>query len=171
MPRLKKVLESHNNKLHVKKDDTVIVITGKDKGKKGRVIAAYPRENRVLVEGVNMVKKHASPSQANPQGGIIEQEAPIHVSNVMHIDPKSGKVNSHRIQSARQRQKSSDREKIRRSDRLIEPRRKGGHMIHGSKNERSFSERNYSCSDAEIQLHNGHASAESRKGRYQHGCW
>lgn len=92
MPRLKKVLESHNNKLHVKKDDTVIVITGKDKGKKGRVIAAYPRENRVLVEGVNMVKKHSRPSQANPQGGIIEQEAAIHASNVMHIDPKSGKV-------------------------------------------------------------------------------
>ena len=92
MPRLKKVLESHNNKLHVKKDDTVIVITGKDKGKKGRVIAAYPRENRVLVEGVNTVKKHTRPSQANPQGGIIEQEAPIHVSNVMNIDPKSGKV-------------------------------------------------------------------------------
>ncbi|MGM0884364.1 MAG: 50S ribosomal protein L24 [Bacillota bacterium] len=92
MPRLKKVLESHNNKLHVKKDDTIIVITGKDKGKKGRVIAAYPRENRVLVEGVNMVKKHSRPSQSNPQGGIIEQEAPIHASNVMHIDPKSGKV-------------------------------------------------------------------------------
>ncbi|WP_235949619.1 50S ribosomal protein L24 [Paenibacillus glycinis] len=92
MPRLKKVLESHNNKLHVKKDDTVMVITGKDKGKKGRVIAAYPRQNRVLIEGVNMVKKHTRPSQANPQGGIIEQEAAIHVSNVMHIDPKSGKV-------------------------------------------------------------------------------
>jgi large subunit ribosomal protein L24 len=92
MPRLKKVLESHNNKLHVKKDDTVMVITGKDKGKKGRVIAAYPRQNRVLVEGVNMVKKHTRPSQVNPQGGIIEQEAAIHVSNVMHIDPKSGKV-------------------------------------------------------------------------------
>jgi large subunit ribosomal protein L24 len=92
MPRLKKILESHNNKLHVKKDDNVIVISGKDKGKKGRVIAAFPRENRVLVEGVNIVKKHARPSQANPQGGIIEQEAAIHVSNVMHIDPKSGKV-------------------------------------------------------------------------------
>src|SRR6185437_6496798 len=88
MPRLKKIKESHNNKLHVKKDDTVIVITGKDKGKKGRVIAAYPRENRVLVEGVNMVKKHARPTQDNPQGGILEQEAAIHVSNVMHIDPK-----------------------------------------------------------------------------------
>lgn len=90
MPRLKKLLESHNNKLHVKKDDTVFVITGKDKGKKGRVIAAYPRENRVLVEGVNLVKKHAKPSQKNPQGGILSQEASIHVSNVMLVDPKSG---------------------------------------------------------------------------------
>ncbi|QAY68585.1 50S ribosomal protein L24 [Paenibacillus protaetiae] len=78
--------------MHVKKDDTVIVISGKDKGKKGRVIESYPRENRVLVEGVNMVKKHTRPSQVNPQGGIIEQEAPIHASNVMHIDPKSGQV-------------------------------------------------------------------------------
>lgn len=92
MPKVKKVLESHSNKLHVKKEDTVMVISGKDKGKKGRVIAAYPRENRVLVEGVNMVKKHQKPNQSNPQGGIIEQEAPIHVSNVMHIDPKSSKV-------------------------------------------------------------------------------
>lgn len=91
MARLKKQLESHNNKLHVKKDDTVIVISGKDKGKKGRVIAAFPRENRVLVEGVNMIKKHAKPSQQNPQGGILNQEAPIHVSNVMPVDPKSGK--------------------------------------------------------------------------------
>lgn len=90
MPRLKKVLKSHNNKLHVKKEDTVMVITGKDKGKKGRVIAAYPREDRVLVEGVNMVKKHSKPSPQNPHGGILEQEAPIHVSNVMLIDPKSG---------------------------------------------------------------------------------
>lgn len=92
MPRLKKILESHNNKLHVKKDDTVIVIAGKDKGKKGRVIAAFPRENRVIVEGVNMVKKHQKPNAKNPQGGIVEQEAVIHASNVMHVDPKSGKV-------------------------------------------------------------------------------
>ena len=69
-----KILEFHNNKLHVKKEDTVLVITGKDKGKKGRVIAAYPRENRVLVEGVNMVKKHQKPNQQNPQGGIIEKK-------------------------------------------------------------------------------------------------
>jgi len=91
MPRMKRVLESYNNKLHVRKDDTVIVIAGKDKGKKGRVIAAYPRENRVLVEGVNLVKRHTKPNPAHPQGGIIEKEAPIHVSNVMHIDPKTGK--------------------------------------------------------------------------------
>lgn len=90
MPKQPKKLESHNHKLHVKKDDTVFVITGKDKGKKGRVIAAFPRENRVLVEGVNMIKKHSKPSQQNPQGGIITQEAPIHVSNVMLVDPKSG---------------------------------------------------------------------------------
>lgn len=90
MPNKGKKLESHNHKLHVKKEDTVMVITGKDKGKKGRVIAAFPRENRVLVEGVNMVKKHSKPSQQNPQGGILTQEAPIHASNVMLIDPKSG---------------------------------------------------------------------------------
>ncbi|EGL82004.1 ribosomal protein L24 [Caldalkalibacillus thermarum TA2.A1] len=76
--------------MHVKKDDIVMVIAGKDKGKKGRVIAAYPRKNRVLVEGVNLVKKHQKPNQANPQGGIITQEAPIHVSNVMPLDPKTG---------------------------------------------------------------------------------
>lgn len=78
------------HKLHVKKEDIVMVITGKDRGKKGRVIAAFPKEQRVLVEGVNMVKKHTRPTQMNPQGGIINQEAPIHVSNVMLIDPKTG---------------------------------------------------------------------------------
>lgn len=77
--------------MHVKKGDNVIVITGKDKGKKGRVLASYPKKDRVLVEGINLVKKHARPSQVNPQGGIITQEASIHVSNVSLIDPKSGK--------------------------------------------------------------------------------
>lgn len=91
MPKQKKKLESHNHKLHVKKDDNIMVISGKDKGKKGRIIEAYPRENRVLVEGINMVKKHAKPSQQNPQGGILNQEAPIHASNVMLLDPKGGK--------------------------------------------------------------------------------
>ncbi|OUM87979.1 MAG: 50S ribosomal protein L24 [Bacillus thermozeamaize] len=76
--------------MHVKAGDTVKVIAGKDKGKVGRILKAYPKKQRVLVEGVNLVKKHAKPSQANPQGGIIQQEAPIHVSNVMPLDPKTG---------------------------------------------------------------------------------
>ncbi|WP_048601207.1 50S ribosomal protein L24 [Rubeoparvulum massiliense] len=74
----------------VKSGDQVIVITGKDKGKKGRVLQAHPKTGRVLVEGVNLVKKHTRPSQANPQGGIVTQEAPIDVSNVMLVDPKTG---------------------------------------------------------------------------------
>ena len=76
--------------MHVKKGDKVVVISGKDKGKQGVVLEAYPKKNRVLVEGVNIVKKHAKPSQVNPQGGIISQEAAIHVSNVMPLDPKTG---------------------------------------------------------------------------------
>ncbi|MFZ7947119.1 MULTISPECIES: 50S ribosomal protein L24 [Bacillaceae] len=76
--------------MHVKKGDKVRVMSGKDKGKTGVILAAYPKDSRVLVEGVNIVKKHAKPSQVNPQGGIISFEAPIHVSNVMPIDPKSG---------------------------------------------------------------------------------
>ncbi|MBS4221019.1 50S ribosomal protein L24 [Bacillus sp. FJAT-49711] len=75
--------------MHVKKGDKVMVITGKDKGKTGTVLAAFPKKDRVLVEGVNIVKKHSKPSQDNPQGGIINQEAAIHVSNVMLLDPKT----------------------------------------------------------------------------------
>jgi large subunit ribosomal protein L24 len=76
--------------MHVKKGDKVRVISGKDKGKTGVILAAYPKDSRVLVEGVNIVKKHSKPSQVNPQGGIMSFEAPIHVSNVLPIDPKSG---------------------------------------------------------------------------------
>lgn len=76
--------------MHVKKGDKVQVISGKDRGKSGTIIEAYPKQDRVLVEGINMIKKHAKPSQDNPQGGILNQEASIHVSNVMPIDPKSG---------------------------------------------------------------------------------
>ncbi|WP_409296465.1 50S ribosomal protein L24 [Peribacillus sp. SCS-26] len=76
--------------MHVKKGDKVVVISGKDKGKQGVILEAYPKKDRVLVEGVNIVKKHSKPSQANPQGGINNQEAAIHVSNVMLLDPKTG---------------------------------------------------------------------------------
>ena len=78
-------------KMHIKTGDTVIIIAGKDKGKKGKVLAAYPKKERVVVEGLNQVKRPTKPSQNNPQGGIITKEAPIHVSNVMLVDPESGK--------------------------------------------------------------------------------
>ena len=76
--------------MHVKKGDKVMVISGKDKGKTGVILTAYPKKDRVLVEGVNIIKKHMKPNQANPQGGIESREAAIHVSNVMLIDPKTG---------------------------------------------------------------------------------
>ena len=79
-------------KVKIHKGDDVIVITGKDRGKKGKVLAVYPRESRVLVEGVNVVKKHVKPGGAHPDGGIMEQEALMHISNVALIDPKSGKA-------------------------------------------------------------------------------
>ena len=77
--------------MKIKKGDKVIVITGKDKGKTGEVIKAMPKENKVVVAGINMVKRHQKPSQENA-GGIVSKEMPIHVSNVALIDPKSGKA-------------------------------------------------------------------------------
>jgi large subunit ribosomal protein L24 len=74
----------------IKKGDLVVVLTGKDKGKKGEVVRAIPTESRVVVQGVNVVKRHTRPSQMSA-GGIVEKEAPIHVSNVAHVDPKEGK--------------------------------------------------------------------------------
>ena len=80
------------SKLHIKKNDTVIVLAGKDKGKKGKVQKVLVDDQRVIVEGINMVSKSQKPSAQNPQGGIVKQEAHIHVSNVSLIDPKSGKA-------------------------------------------------------------------------------
>ena len=77
------------NKLHIKKDDLVRVLSGKDRGKEGRVMVVFPKENRAIVEGVRVVRKHQRPSQQNPDGGIIEQEASIHVSYLMVIDPST----------------------------------------------------------------------------------
>ena len=79
-------------KLHIKKNDTVVVLAGQDKGKIGKVLKVLVDENRALVEGVNMVSKSTKPSAKNPQGGIVKQEAPIHISNLSLIDPKSGKA-------------------------------------------------------------------------------
>ncbi len=77
-------------KLKIKKGDTVVVLTGRDKGKSGSVLRALPTENKVVVQGVNIAKRHTRQS-ATAAGGIIEKEMPIHVSNVSHIDPKDNK--------------------------------------------------------------------------------
>ena len=79
-------------KLHIKKNDTVVVLAGEDKGKTGKVLKVMVEKNRALVEGVNMVSKSTKPSAQNPQGGIVKQEAPIHISNLSLVDPKSGKA-------------------------------------------------------------------------------
>ncbi len=76
-------------KFHIRKGDNVKVLAGESKGKTGKVIEMLPKANKALVEGVNIVKKHQKPSASNPQGGITEMEAPIHLSNLMLIDPKS----------------------------------------------------------------------------------
>jgi large subunit ribosomal protein L24 len=78
-------------KWKMKKGDLVEVIAGKDKGKQGKVIGLMTARSRILIEGVNRVKRHTKPSQANPQGGILEKEAAIHSSNVMLVDPKTNK--------------------------------------------------------------------------------
>jgi large subunit ribosomal protein L24 len=77
--------------LKIKKGDKVVVLSGKDKGKHGEVVKAFPKEDRVLVSGVNIITRHRKPTQANPQGGLERVEAPLHVSNVAIEDPKTGK--------------------------------------------------------------------------------
>jgi large subunit ribosomal protein L24 len=78
-------------KVHVKKGDTVYVLSGKDRGQKGKVLQVIPEDNKVIIEGVNMIAKHAKPRGRNQQGGIIKKEAAIHASNVLLICPKCGK--------------------------------------------------------------------------------
>lgn len=78
-------------KLHIKKGDMVQVIAGDNKGKQGKVLKVEVSKQRAIVEGVNLVKKASKPNAQNPQGGIIEKEAPIHISNMQVLDPKSGK--------------------------------------------------------------------------------
>lgn len=77
-------------KMKIRKGDRVVVLTGRDKGKTGAVVRVMPKEDRLLVQGVNMVKRHTKADRTNA-GGIVEKEASIHVSNVAHVDPKSGK--------------------------------------------------------------------------------
>ena len=77
-------------KIKIKKNDIVKVISGASKGKEGKIIKVYRKKYRAIVEGANMVSKHTKPNAANPQGGILKQEAAIHISNLMLVDPKSG---------------------------------------------------------------------------------
>ncbi len=79
-------------KLHIKKGDTVTVITGESKGQQGRVLEVMRKKERAIVEGVNMVSKHTKPNSQNPQGGILKREAPIHISNLLLVDPSTGEA-------------------------------------------------------------------------------
>ena len=84
-------------KFDIKRDDQVIVLAGSDKGRSGKVLKVLVDKERVLVDGINLVSKSTKPTAANPQGGIVKQEAPIHISNVSLIDPKSGQPTRIRI--------------------------------------------------------------------------
>ncbi len=77
-------------KLHIKKGDRVMVIAGNYKGQTGEVLEVFPKKNRAIVDNLNLVKKHQKPTQNNPEGGIIEMPSPIHISNLMLVDPKTG---------------------------------------------------------------------------------
>ncbi|MDD3569455.1 MAG: 50S ribosomal protein L24 [Bacteroidales bacterium] len=80
-----------NKKLHVKKGDMVFVNAGEYKGKQGKVLEVLVKQERAIVEGVNIISRHTKPNAKHPQGGIIKKEAPIHISNLMLVDPASGK--------------------------------------------------------------------------------
>ena len=89
--------------MKIRKNDHVAVISGNHRGKQGRVLKVFPEKSRLIVEGVNLIKRHTRPSQRSPHGGIVEKEAPIHVSNVMLLDPKLGvptRVGKRMIQAA-----------------------------------------------------------------------
>ncbi|MCB0729658.1 MAG: 50S ribosomal protein L24 [Ignavibacteriae bacterium] len=78
--------------MKLKKEDNVIVISGNFKGRTGKILKVFPKKNRIIIEGVNLRKRHTKPNQQNPQGGITEKEAPINASNVMILDPKSNEA-------------------------------------------------------------------------------
>lgn len=80
------------SKLHIKKGDLVVVLSGTDKGKTGRVLEVLRDKQKAIVEGVNIITKHAKPSAQNPQGGRVEKEAPLHIAKLNLVDPKTGKA-------------------------------------------------------------------------------
>ena len=101
----------------IKKGDQVVVLSGKDKGRKGEVVKAMPKEGKVIVSGVNVHARHRKPSQTNPQGGIERKEAPLHVSNVAIADPKTGAPTRVRFEQ--------------RDGKKVRVAAKSGELIHG----------------------------------------
>jgi len=101
----------------IKKGDRVVVLSGKDKGRTGEVVKAMPKENKVIVSGVNVHARHRKPSQTNPQGGIERKEAPLHVSNVAIADPKTGAPTRVRFEE--------------RDGKKVRVAAKSGDLIHG----------------------------------------
>ena len=112
-------------KFKIKKGDQVIVVTGRDRGKQGEVLRVLRAEDRLVVQGVNMVKRHQRPSAGHP-GGILDKEAPIHISNVAHIDPTSQRADPGRLQVSRRRPQGALRQALRRSPRPL------GRAPHGT---------------------------------------
>ncbi len=90
---------------HVKKDDLVEIISGDHKGQRGKVLRVIPGEDRIIVEGVNMVYRHVRPSRRNPQGGRLQKEAALHMSNVLPVDPRTGKASRVRFEMGRDNKK------------------------------------------------------------------
>ena len=101
----------------IRKGDTVVVLSGKDKGKTGEVIRSMPKDSKVVVSGVNVAARHRKPSQVNPQGGIERKEAPMHVSKVAIADPKTGKPTRVRFET--------------RGDKKVRVAAKSGELING----------------------------------------
>ena len=101
--------------MHVRKNDFVVVVAGNSKGKEGKVLKVFPATNRVIVEGVNIIKRHTRPTQTNPQGGVVQKEASIHSSNVMVKDLKSGKAT--RVGYARTKDAATGKKKVMRVSR------------------------------------------------------
>ena len=101
----------------IRKGDTVVILSGKDKGKTGEVIRSMPKESKVVVSGVNVAARHRKPSQVNPQGGIERKEAPMHVSKVAIADPKTGKATRVRFEE--------------RDGKKVRVAAKSGELIHG----------------------------------------
>ena len=101
----------------IRKGDTVVVLSGKDKGKTGEVIRSMPKESKVVVSGVNVAARHRKPTQVNPQGGIERREAPMHVSKVAIADPKTGKATRVRFEE--------------RDGKKVRVAAKSGELIHG----------------------------------------